>query len=397
MKHKNSILIVGGNVVSQFGSVMFLLTMNWWVINTTNNIKLLGYITAASTIPLIFFNLFGGVIADRANKKKLLVLCDLLSGSLCIILGIFMADNYINIPLIITINALLSISMAVFSPTLRAIIPEIMDKEIITKTNSILTNLSETVKIIAPLVAAMLFASKSIGIKGIFIINGISFIMSAISESFIDYEKKEIEKKGVLKEIKSGFNHIIENKVLFRLLLICAFVNFFIAGYNLALPYYVKNVIMKDNYYSLALTIESIGGILGSLLVLKQGKEASLHEISINLILCGAGLLCTLIGHPISLLISAFLFGMFLTKFNISFFSYLQINVNKKYLGRVFSVVFFVAIILMPLGNLFFGFITEYFKEYVFAFIGIFIMTCVLFIYGTKQEIINFEKGVEIK
>ncbi|GMQ55724.1 MFS transporter [Vallitalea sediminicola] len=390
MKYKNSILIISGNTVSQFGSVMFSLALNWWIIDTTNNVRLLGYVTAAATIPLIVLNLFGGVIADKGNKQKVLVGCDMLSGLLCIVLGIFMRETYINIPLVIMINVLLSCSMAIFSPTLRSIVPEVINKKIITKTNSILTNLTEAVKIIAPLVASMLFANSYIGFKGIFIINGISFIVSAISESFINYTKREIEQKGVLLEIKRGFNHIIENKVLFRLLLICAGVNFFIAGYNLVLPYYIKNVIKIDNYYSLALTIQAAGGIVGSILVFKKNKEASLHEISMNLILCGGALIITIIAHPIALLVSVFIYGLFLTKFNIAFFSYLQLNVDKEFLGRVFSVVFFVAIILMPLGNLVFGFAAEYLKNYIFVIIGAFIICCVFMMFGAKDDKLNY-------
>lgn len=384
MKYKNSILIISGNVVSQFGSIMFMLALNWWIIDTTNNVKLLGYITAASTIPLIVLNLFGGVIADCLNKQKIIITCDLISGGLCITLGLFMNQNYINIPLVVIIDVLLSCSMAIFSPTLRSIVPEVIDKTMITKINSILTNLSEVVKIIAPLVAAMLFKLSFIGFKGIFIINGISFIFSAITEIFINYTKVSVVREGVFKEIKSGFNYIVDNKILLRLIILCAVINFFIAGYNLTLPYYIKNVIKKE-YYSLALTIEAIGGIIGSLLILKNDKEASLKEISKNLLFCGLGLVVTICGNIITLFISVFLYGLFLTKFNIAFFSYLQLNVDNKFLGRVFSIVFFVAIILMPLGNLIFGLISEYLINYILAIIGIFVTGCVIIMFGVKE------------
>ena len=89
MKSKNSVLIILGNTVSKFGNVFYYFTLNWWIAKVTNNLRLLGYIGVASTLPLIIFNLFGGIIADRFNKKKLTLV-----QPPAPILGVFWYNNY---------------------------------------------------------------------------------------------------------------------------------------------------------------------------------------------------------------------------------------------------------------------------------------------------------------
>lgn len=375
MKHKNSILIILGNSVSKFGNVFYLIALNLWITHITDNIRLLSYIHIASTLPLIIFNLFGGIIADMFNKKKILIACDLLSGISCILFGILIKIDVLNIPLIIGISFLLGLSMAMFSPTLRAIIPEVIEKNCIKKTNSLTTNLSEVIKISTPVVGSWLLIQEYLDIKDIFILNGITFILSAISEFFLDYKSRNTNKNiKIFQNLKSGFIYISEHKQLLKLIIICACVNFFITGYNLILPFYGKIVFHNEAFYGKALTVEAVGGVVGSLLILKDSSKTNFSKIKKNLFFCGGGLLLTFYINQYIFLLSIFIFGVYLTKFNIELFSYIQINVEKDYLGRVFSIIFFIAVLLMPLGNFIFGLTLKSTIKYIYIFIGIAIL-----------------------
>ncbi|MGP9077513.1 MFS transporter [Geobacillus thermodenitrificans subsp. calidus] len=112
-----------GNSISQLGSVIFTMALNWWIVDMTGSAKILGVVTAISLIPSVFINLFGGVVSDRFNKRNILILMDIIAGSMCILLGFFTDNNSVNIPLVIAVNIALSISFSLFSPTMRAIIP----------------------------------------------------------------------------------------------------------------------------------------------------------------------------------------------------------------------------------------------------------------------------------
>ncbi|WP_066825805.1 MFS transporter [Clostridium tepidiprofundi] len=171
----NFSMLIFGNSTSLLGSIIFNTILTWWLIETTNSAKALSYISAVSFIPIFAFNIFNGAIIDIFNRKKILVLTDLLSSFICIVTGYLIFKGIVNIPLLIIANFLLSTCSCLFDPTVRAILPEILKEDLIATGNSITTTTSQIIKIIAPLIAGFLLNNLSFGIAGAFFINGISF------------------------------------------------------------------------------------------------------------------------------------------------------------------------------------------------------------------------------
>lgn len=82
-----------------------------------------------------------------------------------------------------------------------------------------------------------------------------------------------------------------------------------------------------------------------------------------------------------------FFFGFFLTRFNVLFFTYIQTNIDKTLLGRVFSFIFTIAIVFMPIGNTVFGFLGDYFYEGLLPIIGIGIVLSVILLFFNKSAL----------
>ena len=195
-------------------------------------------------------------------------------------------------------------------------------------------------------------------------------MISALSECFLvnlEQEKKEEAAKGkknILGDIKEGFKYLWQEKTIFYLLVISAFVNIFLAGYNLLIPY--TDVIYQgkfQGFYSKVMVAEAIGGIVGSFINSKLPAKFT-KKYSVLLLFLGAtGIalvlapIASLTGNLIVCLVPFLLFGTMLTMFNINFMSYVQIHVDENYLGRVFSVIFTVAVMFMPLGSFVFSFL----------------------------------------
>lgn len=377
---KNATLLIGANTVSFFGDTVFLVALNWWVIQVTGSAELLGVITAIGLLPSIVLNLVGGVAADRLNKKKILVATDFLSALLCTLLAFMMNENEVNVPLVITINILLTACYSLFSPTVRSIMPEVVSGGNIKQANSLLNMSNELVKITGPMVGSFLLSLSLVGVQGVFLINAFSFLLSGVMTLFLSYTKVS-RQSSVWEDFKGGFRAFKEDMTLLRLLLVISLVNFFIAGFNIILPFYVKSEFNDSSLYGAALSAEAIGGVIGSILLgVSKRKETRLGQISRELLFCGASFLILLISqHQVAFIVCIALFGFFLTRFNVQFFTFIQTNVAEFLLGRVFSFIFTVAIALMPLGNLFFGYLSSHFLEYMLPVIGCGIMTSMLF------------------
>ncbi len=267
---------------------------------------------------------------------------------------------------LISANALLALIFAFSSPTFKAIVREMVSKERIVKYNSISNAGKELISMAGPIIGVALMSL--VGARGSLIINAITFFISAISECLLvkleSEEKKEDgkEKKNIIKDIKEGLKYLYNEKPVFALLVLSALVNFFLAGYNLLLPY--TDIMYEgvfEGFYAKAMAAEAIGAILGSLINSKIPSSFSnkYSSLTIFLGLNGASLLLVpLVNIPrnqILCLLPIVLFGASLTIFNINLMSYVQVNVAEEFLGRVFSVIFTVAVMFMPLGSWFFS------------------------------------------
>ena len=178
-------------------------------------------------------------------------------------------------------------------------------------------------------------------------------------------------------DIIDGFKYLVHKKEIFFLVILSALVNFFLSGYNLLIPY--TDVVFKEEFtgfYSKILVMEAIGGILGSFISSKIFVElgAKYKILIFFLMLTGISLvlvpLATLTKNIVCCLLPFLAFGTALTIFNINFMSFVQLNVDEIFLGRVFSIIFTVAVLFMPIGSFFFSFVSDPTNIISFMFVG---------------------------
>lgn len=363
---RNEGLLIFGRWTSKIGDIVFDYVNSVVLVHAfTKSSWVLALYQSSQTIVQIIFNLIGGAIADGGKRKKILITTDLLSAIVCLVASFFVQSKLVAVALI-SANALLALIFAFSSPTFKAIVREMVSKERIVKYNSISNAGKELISMAGPIIGVALMSL--VGARGSLIINAITFFISAISECLLvkleSEEKKEDgkEKKNIIKDIKEGLKYLYNEKPVFALLVLSALVNFFLAGYNLLLPY--TDIMYEgvfEGFYAKAMAAEAIGAILGSLINSKIPSSFSnkYSSLTIFLGLNGASLLLVpLVNIPrnqILCLLPIVLFGASLTIFNINLMSYVQVNVAEEFLGRVFSVIFTVAVMFMPLGSWFFS------------------------------------------
>ncbi|MBM7558987.1 MFS transporter [Marinitoga litoralis] len=370
-KKKNQLLLISGNAVSYMGDLFFLYAFNWWLISKTGDTKIIGIISSIVILPMLILNIIGGTTVDILNRKKIMIICDFINGILMTLLGIISINNP-SIKMIALIYILTSAIFAFFSIASRSIVSEVINSNDIVSFNAWFTSVENIIKVLSPIISISLINIVPIYI--IFLINGITFIFSGISEIFIDYhynKKNHKKRENGIVLFKDGIKYIWLNNNLRTMILTASLVNFFISGYNLYIPLFSNNVLNSSIAYSGALTAEALGAIfvvLTSKLFSKYDEKIITNGIIF--IFMGTSLLLIQFKIIIVLYISTFLFGLFLGQFNVSFFSYVQKNVDSEYQGRVFSVIFTLVSLLIPLGNLFFGFLGKYVIQYGFYIIG---------------------------
>ena len=358
---KNEALLWIGGWTSKFGNLVFDYANNVTIVNLIGKPWVLAMYQSAETLIQILFNLIGGAKADHGNRKRLVIVTDLIAACICALLGLFIGSGWMAQVMIVA-NALLAIVYAFNSPTYKALVREVIERDRIGFANSIAHAGGEMIGLIGPVIGVMLVGL--IGARGAMWFDAGTFLVSALlemrltgiaSEAFNDSPK---QKESVLGQIGAGFRYLWGEKHILFLLILAAFVNFFLAGYNLLLPY-MDRVFAAEvpHFYGKALSVSAVGGIAGAFLCSKVLVKLQNRVRTLLLCLLGTGL--SLLLEPVLAkhafaylaLLPFGLFSMALAGFNILFMSHVQIAVDPEYLSRVFSIIFTVAVLFMPCGS----------------------------------------------
>ena len=365
MKKKNILYLVSSKGISKIGDIIFDFANNTFLagLNPTS-LSLIAIYQSLESVIGVLFNLFGGVIADSFKRKKIIVATNFLCGFACIILSFISREQWLVYAIVLT-NVFLAFMSAFSGPSYKAFTKEIVKKDSISQLNSLLETTSTVIKVTVPMIAIFLY--KLLGIHGVLLLDGLSFLIAAllilfvvpINEEVVTKDKMTISK--ILNDLKTGFKYVYSHKSIFIIIVLSALVNFFLAAYNLLLPY--SNQMfgeISSRLYGTFLTAEAIGGFVGA--ILSGFVNKSLLSKRLILFLACSGMMLMLViplyfifHNVIILAFSPALFNLFLSIFNIQFFSIVQRDVDNEFLGRVFGIIFTIAILFMPIGTGFFS------------------------------------------
>ena len=389
---KNIIHLVSSKGISLIGDIMFDFANNTFLAaSNPTPLSLVAIYQSLESVIGVLFNLFGGVIADSFKRKKIIIGTNMLCGLACIILS-FITDNQWLVCAIVMTNVILAFMSAFSGPSYKAFTKEIVKKDSISRFNSLLETTSTIIKVTVPMVAIFLY--DTLGIHGVLLLDGLSFFIAASLIFFIIPVNEEVKPKesmtlrGIFADLKIGFMYVYSHKQILIIITLSALVNFFLAAYNLLLPY--SNQMfgsISSGLYGTFLTAEAIGGFIGAVLSGFVNKELSSKRLMMFLTSSGLMLMLAtpfyiMFHNLIILSFSPALFSLFLSIFNIQFFSIVQRDVDNEFLGRVFGIIFTVAILFMPVGTGIFSMILDPQNVFNFLIIGISI-TLLSLVFGT--------------
>ena len=360
-----------GNVMYDYGNSTWIAAMG--IVGQ----KYLGYYQLAENIISLFLNPIGGAVADRFKRRKILLVTDFVGGLMCALLALIGNDNIMLYGLI-AVNVVLAMLHAFSGTSFKSYVVTLVEKDSLVTFNSRLEMISQIVSISSPLLA-FLYVDR-FGLKPTLALDSMTFFVSFLllflireEEQHIDVNAKKRSLGTILEDIKEGLIFIVKEKEVFFLLVIASLVNFFIAAFNYLAPF--SNQLFDDSSsYATLLSMGAVGSILGAFFSDKLFKN-SYNSILIALALCGVGLVMisvfAMMHLPAIVIVSGNLvFEFFLTIFNIHFFSMVQKKVPNHMLGRVFSSIFSVAIIFMPLSTAIMTILPFSVNIYTFTVIG---------------------------
>jgi MFS family permease len=254
-------------LVSTIGDAVYSIALGFWVLQVTGSTALMGALMAASTLPGILVAPFAGVWIDRTDKKRLLILTDLVRGACVVLLAAAAYAGQLEIWMVFAAGILLSAGGAVFSPGVSSSIPELVPPSKISNANSVFSVVSTGSGLIGNVAGGFLY--QALGAPLLFLINGLSFLFSCASLPFVKIQSvRRVEKTHFFTDMSDGFKYMWQQRGLRLILIIAAFINFF---FNIAvvlfLPLFEFDPALGSARYGVAMACY-LGGMAFGFLVM---------------------------------------------------------------------------------------------------------------------------------
>ena len=382
-------LLFLGRLVSQIGDGIHYFALTWLVLDLTGSGAALGSVLTVSTLPGILLSPFAGVIVDTLDRKMIIVGADIIRGLLALALAVVYRLGILTMPILYMATALLSLCGVVFGPAISASVPNLVEKEELVQANARNSFSMSATGILGPIVGAVLLGAT--GYFGVFAINGICFILSAISEMFIRFPKQEKDSLHVAPEqseakapspagqfitnFKQGFAYIWSNVGLRTMIMFALALNFMANPiFSVVFPYFGKEILqMEASHYGLTQSSFPAGLMLGTFLIGALTQRFSKHQL-LSWGIIGQGALIVLMSiialpavhlhlSPTAILASIAVPTMFLgilnIQVNVPLNVALQESVPDNYRGRVFGLIDSLVQMLVPVSMALFGVLVD--------------------------------------
>lgn len=376
---KNFTLLVLGQVSSLFGNYILRLALSMYVLELTGSAAVFAGLLSAATIPTILLSPFGGILADRADRRNIMVALDAMTGTAVLCAALLLSDRRALV-VIGALLVLLSILGAFETPTVQACIPSMLTGDNIIRGNAVVNQTASISYLTAPLLGGIFYAA--FGIKPVMYASVFCFFVTAFLECFIRLDYRPAGFGGnAFAVAKADFLDSVrfigkERQDILRILLLAALSRFFVMGVTLVgLPFLVRTVLGLDaGYYGAAESVLAVAVIAGSMAagvlagkVQKGGLSPMLAAVGLCIVPAGlAFLLPAGTGVRYAVLVAAFC-GMqiAISMFSIYAVSMIQQGTPEHMIGKVMAYTSAITMCAQPVGQMVYGFLFDGCKEAV--------------------------------
>lgn len=362
LKIRNYRLYYLGQIISTSGTFMQSIAQTWLVLKLSNSGTALGIVTALQYVPSLFLAPYGGAIADRFSKRKILFFTQSISGLLALMLGILVATDIVRLWMVFILAFGLGLTNAFDNPARQSFVVELVGEDELKNAVTLYSTLVNLARIIGPAIAGVLIST--VGLALCFYLNGISYAAVVIMLYKIHADELMISPPAVRSktQIRDGFRYMLSNPVLRYTLLMMVIIGCLTFEFQVSLPLIARFTFNGDAraYASLSMAL-GIGAVIGGVMIAGQ-KKVSSNRLARGALLFGLAILAAAFMPALPLTVLALvLVGVFSISFTSLGNSVLQLESSPQMRGRVMS---FWTIAFLG-SSTFGGPIVGWFGEYV--------------------------------
>jgi len=347
-------MLWSGSFMSSCGTWMQEVAQNWLILDMTRSTFWLGLDAFLGDFPFILFSLLGGVVADRYDRRKILLASQVVQLTNAFVLAALLLTHHVAIWHILVLSFLTGIAQSFGGPAYQALVPTLVDKEDVPNAVSLQSTQFNLARVVGPLLAAVAYAK--LGAAACFGLNGLSFfvVIAALLLLRSHFTRKPGKHPPVIESLREGLAFIGRTPAM-KALILLAFAGSFLAFPLLTfLPVYAKLVFARDvRAYGRFLTFFGIGAVLGAIVAARLSHSTRKGERAVASQVAFAALIVAFaISRNFQLsCVLLFLAGGALSVVFTMLMSLVQTIVTDDMRGRVGSVYMLAFRGAIPLGN----------------------------------------------
>ncbi|MBQ9343396.1 MAG: MFS transporter [Clostridia bacterium] len=386
--NRNFRLVFLGALVSELGATLYSFAVSFYILDISgNNAFLQGLYLALCGVALLIFTPVGGVLGDRFNKAKIMFLCDYIKGGMIIlatILMLLLKEPSAQIAILFCIGIVGNAVSGIFNPAAGALFPHIIDEDKLQQANAYFTIKNSLEGIFGIILAGILYSA--LPIHTLFLMVGLCFVASGISEMFIRYKHHPSEERMTLRlaarDMADGIRYLKSKKAILAMMASALFINFFFTPVSSNfIPYFVKTDIagapsylfdkllkpeLWSSIFSVCIGISSLVG--AAVLSARPQEEKIGFRTAVRLCLMAGVVIMMAVsywwfverGTSLNAFLITFCAGCLMTGFLVSYVN-IPINttmmriVDKDKLSKVTSIISIISQGMIPIASVLAG------------------------------------------
>ena len=363
LRHRNFRLFLTGQFISLCGTWMQTIAQGWLVLHLTDSAFLVGLVTALGSLPVLLFSLYGGVIADRVNKRRFILVLQSLMLLEALTLGVLTALDLITVEWVMGLAVFFGFLTAFEVPARQAFVAEIVEREDLMNAIALGSSAFNLARVIGPALAGLLIAT--LGLSACFFANAASYLAVIVSLARIKVE--DVGPPAIIPlwtALREGFAYVFGNRWPRALVIIVATFSIFGFSFMPLMPVFARDALgLEASGYGAMVASIGVGALAAAFFMAAFGGRVRQSRLVLgSSILFGVVLVAASVAPNFWLAVILFtICGGIMALNGIAANTMLQTEAPDELRGRVMGFYSFMVLGLAPFGSLQAGWLAERF------------------------------------
>lgn len=362
LRHRNYRLFFFGQLISVVGTWMQTVAIGWLVYQLSNSALTLGVVRFLTAIPVTFLTLVGGALADRMEKRRVVVITESTAMALAFLLTALVYSGAVKIWHIALLGLLEGITDAFDIPTRQSFVVEMVGKDDLMNAIALNSSLFNGARVFGPALAGVLIAA--VGVVGCFFLNGVSYLAVVIAyvAMRLPPAPRRTERQSMWHETLEALRYVRNHRILRAIVALVTVVSLFGWSYSVLLPVFARDVLhVGASGYGYLMAANGVGALAGALTLASLGETPYRRKLFFGGLFGFCAMILAFALSKVYWLSAATLAGsgFFMIIFFATANTAVQRRVPDELRGRVMGIYALAFLGLTPFGSLIAGVIAH--------------------------------------